>query len=246
MIRSSLSLALLVTVAAFTRAALPAPDPDDGGITLPPGFRALVYADNLVVDKRVGNSREALRGLAVAPNGDLYAKGKFGKIWALRDTNGDGRADKIEEFGPGDGGTHIAFHHGYLYHSSRTTVYRYKYIPGELVPSSPVEVIVKNLPAEKDHDAKSFAFDESGGMLVEIGSPFNVYSDGDRRLGAKGKTDAEVAEFQKTYGGFWRFDAAKPGQTQADGTRFSTGHRHSLALQWHPTSETRSALSSSS
>ena len=26
--------------------ALPAPDPDDGGITLPPGFRALVFADN--------------------------------------------------------------------------------------------------------------------------------------------------------------------------------------------------------
>ena len=62
-------------LAPFTRAVLPAPDADDGGITLPPGFRALVYADNLVVDKRVGNSREALRGLAVAPNGDVYAKG---------------------------------------------------------------------------------------------------------------------------------------------------------------------------
>src|SRR5262249_10166488 len=80
---------------APAKAALPAPDADDGGITLPPGFRALIYADDLVVNKRVGNSREALRGLAVAPNGDLFAKGKFGKIWALRDTNGDGRVDKI-------------------------------------------------------------------------------------------------------------------------------------------------------
>ena len=232
----SLLLALCLLATAL-RAALPAPDADDGGITLPPGFRALVYADNLVVNKRVGRSNENLRGLAVAPNGDVYAKGKFGQIWALRDTNGDGRADKIEEFDPGDGGTHIAFHHGYLYHSSRTTVYRYKYRPGELVPSSPVEIIVRNLPAERDHDAKAFAFDESGGMIVEVGSPFNVYSDGDRRLGAKGKTDAEVAEFQKTYGGFWRFDPDKPNQTQADGTRFSTGHRHSLALVWQPTSK---------
>ena len=58
-----------------------------------------------------------------------------------------------------------------------------------------------------------------------------------RRLGAKGKTDAEVVEFQKTYGGFWRFDPNKPNQTQADGTRFSTGHRHSLALQWNPVSK---------
>src|SRR6185369_16535581 len=113
---------LLAAASAFSvHGALPAPDPDDGGITLPPGFRALVFADKLVVDKRVGKSHENVRGLAVAPNGDVYAKGKFGKIWALRDTNGDGRADQIEEFGPGDGGTHIMFHNGYLYHSSRKT-----------------------------------------------------------------------------------------------------------------------------
>src|SRR5690348_9019688 len=93
----SIGLTLLVSSAS---AALPAPDPDDGGITLPQGFRALVYADNLVVGRMVGRSRENLRGLAVAPNGDVYAKGKFGGIWALRDTNGDGRADLIKEFGP--------------------------------------------------------------------------------------------------------------------------------------------------
>lgn len=231
------ALAVLFSAASPLLAALPKPDADDGGINLPPGFRALVVADNLVVNKRVGNTGERLRGLAVAPNGDLYAKGKSGQIWALRDADGDGRFETIKEFGPGDGGTHIMFHDGYLYHSSRTTVYRYKYTPGELVPTSPLEVIVKNLPAERDHDAKAFAFDESGHMIVEVGSPFNVLSDGDRRPGAKGKTDAEVAEFQKTYGGFWRFDPNKPDQTQADGTRFSTGHRHSLALQWNPVSK---------
>src|SRR5688500_3544204 len=116
-------------------APLPSPDPDDGAINLPPGFRALVVADNLVVGKRVGNTPEKLRGLAVAPNGDIYAKGKIGKIWALRNTNADGRIDEIKEFGPGDGGTHLMFHDGWLYHSSRTAIYRYKYTPGELVPS---------------------------------------------------------------------------------------------------------------
>ncbi|MDP3069257.1 MAG: PQQ-dependent sugar dehydrogenase [Opitutaceae bacterium] len=232
-----LRLSCLTIATVASGATLPAPDADDGGLTLPPGFRALVVADNLVVGKRVGNTPERLRFLAVAPNGDVYAKGKTGLIWALRDTDGDGRLDLVREFGPGDGGTHIVFHAGYLYHSSRKNIYRYKYTPGELVPSSPLEVIVRDLPAEKDHDAKAFAFDESGGMIVEIGSPYNVFADGDRRKGAKGKSDAEVAEFQKTYGGFWRFDPAKPGQTQADGTRFSTGQRHSLALQWHPASK---------
>jgi glucose/arabinose dehydrogenase/cytochrome c5 len=231
------ALALLAGLAVRAAGAAPKPDTDDGGIWIAPGFRALVYADNLVANKRVGNSREALRGLAVAPNGDVYAKGKFGLIWALRDTDGDGRADMIQEFGPGGGGTHIMFHDGWLYHSSRKGVFRYKYKEGELVPTSEMQTIVDDLPAEKDHDAKAFAFDESGRMIVEIGSPYNVFSDGDRRAGAKGKTDAEVAEFQKTYGGFWRFDANKLNQRQSDGTRFSTGHRHSLALQWHPVSK---------
>jgi glucose/arabinose dehydrogenase len=216
-------------------AALPTPDPDDGGILLPPGFRALVVADNLVVGRKVGNTSERLRGIAVAPNGDIYAKGKSGGIFALRDTDGDGRAETIKEFGPGDGGTHIAFHDGWLYHSSRTAVYRYRYTAGELVPSSELQTVVSHLPAEKDHDAKAFAFDDQGRMLVEIGSPYNVYSTPDRQLGAKGM---DATEFQKTYGGFWRFDPDRLNQTQADGVRFSTGHRHALALVWNPVSKT--------
>jgi len=227
--------ALCATIAvAATPPALPVPDPDDGGITLPPGFRALVVADNLVANRKIGNNSEALRGVAVAANGDIYVKGKFGGIFALRDTNGDGRADDVKEFGPGDGGTHILFHDGWLYHSSRTAVYRYKYTAGELVPASQLQTVVSGLPAERDHDAKAFAFDEQGHMLVEIGSPYNVYSNPDRQLGAKGM---DPTEFQKTYGGFWRFDANRLNQTQADGTRFSTGHRHAVALTWNPTSK---------
>jgi glucose/arabinose dehydrogenase len=177
---------LLLGLAVTASAGLPAPDPDDGAINLPPGFRALVVADNLVIDKESGRNTDRLRFIAVAPNGDIYAKLHHGGILALRDTDGDGRADVIKEFGPGDGGTHIMFHDGWLYHSSRTAVYRYKYTPGELVPSGEMQTIVHHLPAEKDHDAKAFAFDDQGRMIVEVGSPYNVYSDGDRRFGAKG------------------------------------------------------------
>ena len=231
-ITATLSLAVLVAGTAQT--TLPAPDSDDGAISLPPGFRALVVADNLVVGKKAGNSAEKLRGLVVAPNGDIYAKGRYGQIFALRDTNGDGRVDEVKEFGPGDGGTHIALHDGWLYHSSRSAVYRYKYTRGELVPTSELQTVVAKLPAERDHDQKAFAFDDQGRMLVEIGSPYNVYSKPDRQLGAKGM---DPTEFQKTYGGFWRFDPNKLNQTQADGTRFSTGHRHSLALAWNDVSK---------
>ncbi|MEO6245374.1 MAG: hypothetical protein ABIQ12_08050, partial [Opitutaceae bacterium] len=54
-----LSLACVVMLAGLPAfAALPAPDADDGAINLPPGFRALVVADNLVVGKRIGNTPE--------------------------------------------------------------------------------------------------------------------------------------------------------------------------------------------
>jgi glucose/arabinose dehydrogenase len=226
-------ITLSLTLGAQTT-KLPAPDPDNGAISLPPGFRALVVADNLVVGRKSGNTAERLRGIAVAPNGDIYAKTRTGPILALRDTDGDGRAETVKEFGPGDGGTHIAFHDGWLYHSSRTAVYRHKYTPGELVPAGEAQTIVAKLPAERDHDAKAFAFDDQGRMLVEIGSPYNVYSKPDRQFGAKGM---DATEFQKTYGGFWRFDANKLNQTQADGVRFSTGHRHALCLAWNPVSK---------
>ncbi|MBI2516180.1 MAG: c-type cytochrome [Opitutae bacterium] len=212
-------------------AAPPAPDADDGAINLPPGFRALVVADNLVAGRKVNNTVDKLRFITVAPNGDLYAKTYFGGILALRDTDGDGRYDERHEFGRG-GGTGIALHDGWLYHSTNDDVFRYRITPGELVPSGPPELVVGGLPNGGNHAAKVFAFDDAGHLLVEIGSPANVYADGDRTATAKGK---DATEYLKTHGGFWRFDADRSNQTFADGRHMTTGHRHVLSLAWQPT-----------
>lgn len=230
---SIFSTAVMTLAGGLMAAILPAPDPGNGAISLPRGFRALVVADNLVVGKKTGNSAEKLRFIAVASNGDLYAKLQFGGILAMRDTDGDGRMDVIKEFGPGDGGTHVMFHEGWLYHSSRSAVYRYSYKPGELVPTGELQTVIRDLPAGDGHDAKVFAFDDQGRILVEVGAPFNVYSEGANAVGAKGK---DATELQKTVGGFWRFDPNRLNQTQADGVRVATGNRHTLALAWHPVS----------
>ena len=75
-----------------------------------------------MVTEGVGPSRH----LAVNNNGDIYVKlrtatGRNGNV-ALRDTNGDGKADIIERFGdyPNDGkfGTEMKINEGYLYFSS--------------------------------------------------------------------------------------------------------------------------------
>lgn len=77
MTKSPLAVSVSGLLLALTAAqqALPIPDPDDGAIALPPGFRALVVADNLIVNRKARNSAERLRGLAVAPSGDIYGKG---------------------------------------------------------------------------------------------------------------------------------------------------------------------------
>ncbi|MBI2496648.1 MAG: PQQ-dependent sugar dehydrogenase [Opitutae bacterium] len=215
---STLVLTLLAVVAA--RAALPAPDPDNGGLSLPPGFRALVVADKL----------KPLRNLTVAPNGDVYVKTRQAGIYGLRDTDGDGRADVIREFGTG-GGTGIALRGDWLYHSTNSQVFRYRLTPGELVPAGEPECIVRDLPDKRQHNAKVFAFGADGQLYVEVGSPSNALGRPDRARGAVGQ---DPTEFLKTHGGYWRFDPDKPGQTQADGYHFSTGHRHSTTIALNP------------
>lgn len=214
---------VLASSAALLAQKLPTPDRDDGAIRLPPGFRAVVVADDL----------GPLRFMAVAPNGDVYVKMRTVGIIALRDTDGDGRAEMRAAFGSG-GGTGIAVRDGYLYHSTSTSVLRYRLIPGELVPRGEPETVVSGLPDERQHNAKSFAFDEAGMLYVEVGSPSNGFGQPDRVRGAKG---GDPTEFFKKHGGFWRFDPNRLNQTQADGYRFSTGHRHVLSIARQPVSK---------
>src|SRR5881394_1809718 len=124
------SAAALAAVALMTGAAAPAAGPaptaacgDPGGITLPPGFCATVFADNL------GN----VRHIAVAADGTLYANSWNGSSYfrgtspppdgfliALQDTDHDGKADKVTRFGikPSEGshgGTGVGLYKGFVY-----------------------------------------------------------------------------------------------------------------------------------
>ena len=205
-------------------ATLPASDPDDAAIVLPPGFRALVVADNLVVDRKGVNNAEELRGLAVAANGDIYAKGKFGKIFALRDSDGDGRADVIKEFGPGDGGTHVAFHDGWLYHSSRTAEYRYKYTPESSSQragcrrSSRIFRRKKITMRKPSHSTKAARC---------CGNPIALQRVQHTRSEAGAKRDGPDG-VSETYGGFWRFDANKRTRRRP----MACGSRRDTVTRW--------------
>lgn len=228
-------LPFLLTIALasspLVRAAI-TPDADNGGLLLPPGFRATIVADDLVAGRKIENNRDNLRFLAVRADGVLYAKTARGGIFALRDVDGDGRFEVKQEFGSG-GGTGIALHDHWLYHSTNDAVYRYKLEPGDLAPTGPQETVVSGLPDGGQHNAKSFAFGNDGQLYVEIGSPSNAFGNPDRAYNPPGTVPKDPTEFLQTHGGFWRFDPNKLNQTQADGYHFSTGHRHVLAIAWN-------------
>ncbi len=211
---------------------LPKGDPDNGGLFLPENFEAIV-----VVDSLEGRARH----IAVNDNGDIYVKSRFskpdGRNVALRDTDGDGKANVIEKFGKYEKersyGTAMRIHEGYLYFSSELIVYRYKLSPGKLVPVSELEEIVVD-----DHDhgmhehiAKPIAFDDNGHLYVPYGAPSNACQEVNRTPAVPGIDPCPQLE---QHGGVWRFDANKKGQTQKDGVEYSTGIRSVVAMDWNP------------
>ena len=205
-------------------------DPDNGGLTLPPGFCAAVIADKL------GQARN----LVVAPNGDLFvsirrgpaAQGQPpspGYIVGLRDTNADGKIDVQEKFGD-KGATGIALRNGYLYVATPLSIERFKIAPGELKPSGPAEVIVGDFPQQRGHVDKDIAFDDKGNVYVNVGLPSNACAEPDRQKGAKGVDPCPQLE---QHGGVWKFSADTVGQTYSVKNRYATGMRQGVALAWY-------------
>src|SRR5688572_31335783 len=82
--------------AAAPKAGLPSCDANNGGLTLPEGFCALV-----VHEGGIGAGRH----IVVNDNGDIYVILRDSGIVGLRDTNGDGKADVVTEKFGGVGGT---------------------------------------------------------------------------------------------------------------------------------------------
>ena len=196
----------------------------DDDLSLPEDFCATVVAEDL------GSPRH----LEVAANGDLFVAigggGGGPSVVALRDTDGDGEADIREEWGD-QGGTGLLLHDGWLYFAPNDGVLRYPMEEGSLTPSGPPETIVSGLPSERSHAAKSLAIDSEGNLYVNIGSPSNTCQEQDRQRGSPGMDPCPELD---TRAGVWRFDADATGQTQADGDRYATGLRNTVALRIHP------------
>jgi glucose/arabinose dehydrogenase len=204
---------------------------DNGGLTLPPGFCATVFADHL------GHARH----LTVAGDGTVYVNTwdtadyfpnapapAGGFVVALKDRDGDGVADVIERFGStrrrgGQGGTGIALWHGALYAEEGSTIVRYALTPGQSAPQGAGEVVLADLPMTGDHPMHPFVIDKDGLLLVNSGSATNTCESPNRQPGAKG---ADPCLEQRTRGGIWAYRADRTGQHFSPAERWATGIRN--------------------
>lgn len=229
-------LIIMLFSGAQNQDLLPKGDPDNGGLATPEGFETLVVAD----------STGLARHIVVNENGDIYVKlryfgkGQQGGTVAIRDTNRDGKADIIKNFGNYPDQSSLAngitIRNGYLYFSSSLFVYRSKLIPGQLLPDSTVEVILKD-----DHEhgthwhiTKPMAFDDKGNMYVPFGAPSDACQDMVNSPGGKpGRVGITPCPDLEKHGGIWKFSADKRNQTQADGSLFATGLRSIVGMRWN-------------
>lgn len=200
-------------------------DSDNAGLTLPEGFCARIYADEIGV----------ARHLVVAPNGDVYVAMEnsrvsgagttkmprdSGGVAMLRDTSGDGRADIKKIFHDDEGGSGIALLADTLFFSTPSTVYRFTIDTTRFGVLRDQKIVVAPLP-RGGHSARSLALGDSGTLFVNIGSDGNVCG-----------TDDPCAQLSER-AGIWRFDAHRLDQTLTDGVRYATGIRNAVGLVWN-------------
>ena len=125
----TLTLALLAIATLCHGSSLSAAE-----LTLPAGFKAQVFHEGI---------GPRARHIAVRANGDVFVSMRDGELVALRDTNQDGVADRIERRKlPITTGLEI--HNPFLYFSDTESVSRLT-LDENLMPAGEPETIVKGL-----------------------------------------------------------------------------------------------------
>lgn len=135
-------------------------------IALPQGFRIESFAEGI----------KNARSLELSPNGTLFVgtRGE-GKVYALRDEDGDFRADTVYTIAKGlkmpNG---VAFRDGHLYVAEVSRILKFENIEDNFAnPPEPV-VVFDNYPSETHHGWKFIAFGPDGKLYVPVGAPCNI------------------------------------------------------------------------
>ncbi|MBX2941943.1 MAG: sorbosone dehydrogenase family protein [Cyclobacteriaceae bacterium] len=172
-------------------------------IKLPPGFSISVYAE-------VDNARS----MVLSPSGTLYVGNRSGdKVYAVRDTDGDYKADKRWVIASGlNMPNGVAFKDGDLYVAEVSRILKFKDIENHLSNPGTPEVVYDKYPTETHHGWKYIAFGPDGKLYIPVGAPCNI-----------------CAPEKPIYASITRMNA--------DGTDmeiYASGIRNTVGFTWHP------------
>jgi glucose/arabinose dehydrogenase len=135
-------------------------------IQLPEGFEIEIYAEDV----------KNARSMDLSPNGTLFVgtRGE-GKVYALKDTDGDKRPDQKYVLTTGlkmpNG---VAFRDGDLYVAEVSRILRFPNIEDRLDNPGEPEVVFEDYPTETHHGWKYIAFGPDGKLYVPVGAPCNI------------------------------------------------------------------------
>jgi len=172
-------------------------------LKVPPGFHVDVFAADL----------DGVRLMVLDPAGTLLVSvPSRGRVLALPDRNGDGKADAthlvMDRLHQPHG---LAFKDGALYIAETGRVLRFEYDPATM-KAAQGRVAVPKLPAEGNHWTRTVVFGPDGRMYVSVGSSCNACRESDPRRAA-----------------VLRYQADGSGEQL-----FATGLRNAVGLAFHP------------
>ena len=172
-------------------------------IKLPPGFSISVYAEV-----------EGARSMVISPSGTLFVgTQRAGKVYAVKDTDGDHVADKKWTIASGlNNPNGVAVKKGALYIAEISKVTKFSNIEKNIANPGKGDVIYDKFPADWPHGWKYIAFGPDGKLYVPVGAPFNI------------------GEPTEKYASLFRMND--------DGTgfeKFASGIRNTVGFTWHPT-----------
>lgn len=187
-----------VTAITHASAALPLDK-----ITMPAGFSISVYAEV-----------EGARSMVMSSLGTLFVgTQRAGKVFAVKDTDGDFVADKKWEIASGMNNPNgVALKNGALFVAEISKVTKFPDIEKNMANPGKGEIIYDKFPTEWAHGWKYIAFGPDGKLYVPVGSPVNI-----------GIPDEQ-------YAAIFRMND--------DGTgieKFASGIRNTVGFTWHPT-----------
>lgn len=135
-------------------------------LKLPRGFKIEIYAEN------VPNARNMVLG----DRGTLFVSTRAeGKIYALTDSNGDGRPDQTRVIAKDlKAPNGIAFRDGALYVAEIHRIVRYPGIESSLDHPPAAQIVRGDLPTETHHGWRYIDFGPDGKLYLAIGAPCNV------------------------------------------------------------------------